>query len=161
MALNWWRRLTRLGSRPSRGPRPRPSRGPRPRQPRALVLERLETRLAPVIGANAFAPAVPRGGDFDGVVQLTNTAGNVSGSGVLLSTGRHVLTAAHVVDADGNHVVDGDVTVRFDLVRGGANINIPIAVPANRVTLNPGWDPRTVANDLAVLTLTDAATGGQ
>src|SRR4051812_20293411 len=47
----------------------------------------------------------PRRGGFDGVVYIEN--GGERGSGTLLSTGRDILTAAHVVDANFDRIVDG------------------------------------------------------
>jgi len=73
----------------------------RPRSTTRLGVERMEDRLVPVIGA---AAALPDGRFPNPTVDLVNTgvvrvlAPNGWGSGTVLWTGRHVLTAAHVVD---------------------------------------------------------------
>src|SRR5262245_11727752 len=99
-------------------PRARPAWNVRPtsRQGRVarLVLEELADRIAPVVGAFAIPPAVAPGTGFDGVVLLS-----VGCTGSLLSTGQHILTAAHCVDSNGDGRPDvTSVTVRFDLPGG-------------------------------------------
>jgi len=134
-----------------------------PRSPRTnpLRVEPLEGRCNPVVGALAEAPITSTGEVFDGVVQVS-VAGGV-GSGTLLYTGRHILTAAHVVDGDGDQLADGDVTVRFDL----PGRSIEVVVPADRVLVWPGWGglgadglTRTGADDLALLYLPSLAPSG-
>ena len=127
---------------------------PRPPRTGPLRVEPLEGRCNPVVGAFAEAPVTAAGGAFDGVVQVS-VAGGV-GTGTLLASGRQVLTAAHVVDENGDHVADGDVTVRFDL----PGRSIEVVVPADRVLIWPGWrglgaggQPLTGADDLALLDL--------
>ena len=74
---------------------------------RRLSAELLEERTVPVIGATAVndAPAVIRGQaydgiNYDGVVYVTDS-GKHFGTGSLLDTRRHILTAAHVfMDSD-------------------------------------------------------------
>src|SRR5947209_6419972 len=68
-----------------------------------LAIERLETRVAPVIGAFADAPPVAPGTGYDGVVEITRSDGlfgELICTGSLLMDGRHILTAAHCVDKD-------------------------------------------------------------
>jgi hypothetical protein len=123
-----------------------------------LTVERLEDRLTPVVGAFNLAPPVAAGTDFDGVVFVDTPTG--SGSGTLLYTGRHVLTAAHVVDDNGDGIADADTLVRFDL----ASATVTMVVPADQIAIQPGWDGDVGnGNDLAILFLTSLAplgTGG-
>jgi hypothetical protein len=149
--------FARLLHRPATKARPAPRLG--------VVL--LEDRVTPVIGANGFAPAVAAGGAFDGVVEIStlissgSTTTSIGGTGSLMSTGRHILTAAHVVDRDGTSGVlgaDGPVTVRFDMNRGGVLVPISFTVPANQVIVHPGWGGNGMiggGNDLAVIPLVD------
>jgi len=76
------------------------SRSTRQRRTAPLGVEALEQRCAPVVGATAIAPVVDAGTGFDGVTLLSLPGGVCTGS--LLSTGRHILTAAHCVDANTN-----------------------------------------------------------
>ncbi|HVK14603.1 MAG TPA: VCBS repeat-containing protein [Gemmataceae bacterium] len=131
------------------------------RVPNSLRLEPLDVRLAPVVGAFAEAPAVAAGDVFDGVVQVH--AADAVGTGTLLYTGRHVLTAAHLVDGDGDQFADSDVSVRFDLA--GRSIDMP--VPADRILIWPGWTglgsdglTETGTDDLALLELPALAPSG-
>ncbi len=121
------------------------------RSRRRLSLELLEARIVPVIGANGLAPEVARGGDLDGIVLIEN--GLNYGTGALLSTGRHILTAAHVVDNAKNLK-----RITFHLSRGDSEIDLTFDVPANSVLLNSSWvtgGPANQGNDLALLTLID------
>ena len=122
---------------------------------RNLQFEPLEDRRLLVIGAFAFASAVPRGDDFDGVVRLPGCTGS------LMQTGTHILTAAHCVDSDGTSGTfgpDGASSARFDLVRDANNIDISLNVPVANITVHPAWggnDNISAGNDLAIFTLTD------
>jgi len=73
----------------------------------------------PVSDYTAGTYKVPPGSGLDGVVRVG--AGPVYGSGTLLATGRHVLTAAHVVD----DAPVSALSVRFDLPSGP--VTIPVA----------------------------------
>lgn len=128
-------------------------------------LEELERRVMPIVGANGLAEVVARGGDFDGVVQVSGAGGG--GSGALMASGRHVLTAAHVVDRDGTTAAggvaaaDGPVTVRFDMIRDGNPINITWTVPAASVIVHPNWAGSNNIGrgyDFAIIPLTDLIT---
>jgi hypothetical protein len=122
---------------------------------RNLQFELLEDRRLLVIGAFAFASAVPRGDDFDGVVRLPGCTGS------LMHTGTHILTAAHCVDSDGTSGTfgpDGASSARFDLVRDASDIDISLSVPVANITIHPAWGGNSnisAGNDLAIFTLTD------
>jgi hypothetical protein len=130
----------------------------RPRQRRRTVVgvEALETRLAPVVGATAIPLPVDPGAGYDGVVRLT-TEDLHSCTGALLRTGRHVLTAAHCVDDDGDHQADQMVTVTFEMP-GGHKIEMHVEKAA--ITVHPEWNPETEENDIAILTLPALAPSG-
>jgi hypothetical protein len=109
------------------------------------TLEALEDRTVPVIGSSRFAIPVVAGGSWDGVVQFSGVNG--TGTGTLLADGRHILTAAHVVDSGGTSGMlgaDGPITVRFDLARTNTRLHdtklsASVTVPANFITIHPGW----------------------
>lgn len=126
-------------------------------------LEQLEKREMFVVGANFF-PAENLA--FDGVVMIPNI-GVPGGSGVLLEGGRHVLTAAHVLDGqrdtDGNGQVDrGDgvvdsanFTVRFQVDGRQIDMNVPranVSFPASYTDTNTWFD-----SDIALITLPELA----
>ncbi len=125
-----------------------------------LRVEWLEARRAPVVGAFTQAPlADPT--VFGGVVEVFTDTG--IGSGTLLYSGRHVLTAAHVVDENGDHVADSTVWVRF--VLPGRTVDMPVA--PDQVAIWPGWTglgpdgtPQTGKDDLALLYLPALAPSG-
>ena len=93
--------------------------------------------------ANHIVP--PRAG-YDGVVQL-GLLGFPMGSGLLLRTGRHILTAAHVVDAGGG-VTWPWMDVTFDLPGG------PTTMTATQMFIHPDWNGDMFnAADLAIIVL--------
>ena len=96
---------------------------------------------------SAAAALAPAGSQFDGVVRISD--GLYYGSGTLLPTGRHILTAAHVVDESNRD----QLTVYFTLL--GGIVSIPVA----QVTIHPGWTGigDDINHDVAVLELTDMA----
>jgi hypothetical protein len=130
------------------------------------TLELLESRLAPVVGANAIPNGVAPGGPFDGVVQLTN---GKLGSGALLSDRTHVLTAAHVLaDAPGSPT--RATNILFELARNDAAVRdrqvpITLRVPPNGGAsrfqiLHPTWNGNST-DDIALVTLPDQQAGPQ
>jgi hypothetical protein len=80
------------------------------------------------------------------------------GSGTLLSTGRHVLTAAHVVTDDlfGNPLPGNSIHVTFNTANG------PVTIQGRRVYSLPSWEGTvtldfTTGQDIAILELESAA----
>ena len=131
-----------------------------------LILETLEERVVPVIGASVLPPTVFPGSNLDGVVQVVDTAHPADyGSGSELADNQtQILTAVHVIY--GNMAE----TVNFNLQLAGApvNISIPIAGQANAVMntspnfLFPtgglaytGTATLPGANDIGIITLRD------
>ncbi len=102
-----------------------------------VQLDNLEERCNPIIGSLDDAMIVARGGGFDGVVQ----AG--TGTGSLVYTGRHILTAAHITAAD----------VTFQMTRAGTKYDISIPTPY-RVN-HPAYGVIENGCDISVLKLTD------
>src|SRR2546430_1580670 len=103
--------------------------------PRPVILgvERLEDRLAPIVGAyavpTAIAPLAPMqpASPYDGVVNINPGAYGFSGSLITTGTtgwgfGHEILTAAHAIGPNG----PGILTVRFDLQRAGAPVAVDI-----------------------------------
>lgn len=131
--------------------------------PRALRVEELEDRVTPVLANNALAPLAAAGTGFDGVVLITATIGGrtFTGTGFLLPTGRHVLTAAHNFTNPQNQVgLDVPARVSFDMPNGaGGSQRLNIDVPAAAVRLHPGYAGQP-ENDLAVMTLPILAPSG-
>jgi len=133
-----------------------------PLSPRSasLSFETLENRTTPVVGKFDLPAIVQPGTGYDGVVQVS-TAGGL-GTGTLLQSGRHILTAAHVVgriDVNNGFQLNADIGVSFDLPNVG---RIRISVPAANVTVHPSYADLsdTANNDLAVITLPVIAPSG-
>jgi len=119
-----------------------------------LDVARLEDRITPVLGAFRPAPIAELGSGYDGVVQLS--VGDATGTGALLWTGRHILTAAHVV-TNSQGVADQPVTVGFDLP---GRSRISFVVPAGNVRVRDDFNPTNLMNDVAVLELPAYAPDG-
>lgn len=142
-----------------------------------LMVEELESRIVPIVGAFGAAPVVTPGMGYDAVVRINNAV--IAGTGTLINTQSHILTAAHVVGGTaGNPFPDTQVT--FQLSRTNPNVagatidvSIPIKVPANvaggsTYQLVPGgagytlpaggpvWNRANFSiNDIAILRLVD------
>jgi hypothetical protein len=139
----WW---TRGFRRPGRGA----GNGARKQGRWPLALEPLEQRLMPVVGLSAPPPAIPPGGNFDGVVHV-NAGANSLGTGALLYTGTDILTAAHcVTGGTGKQARPDGVTVQFDMPSGP----VVIPVPASDIFIHPSFTGNFLDGyDIAVIHL--------
>jgi subtilisin-like proprotein convertase family protein/secreted trypsin-like serine protease len=93
---------------------------------------------------------------YDGVVQvydpLLGPIQGAFGTGSLLYTGRHVLTAAHVVD-DGTGAPVASIQVGFDLAGAGR-----VSLTATEIIIHPNWNGDIFAgNDIAIIVLPETA----
>ncbi len=125
-----------------------------------MNIESLEKRELFVVGANFLAPVVTAGSGFDGVVRVFMPAGSCSGT--LLSTGRHVLTAAHCVDFDvdansdgnndsGNGSVDtGNYQIVFDMP--GRTVTMA-GIQPSEISLPTAWTGNWRRDDIAIIEL--------
>lgn len=79
---------------------------------------------------------VPTGSEFDGVVAIGSDS-NINCTGSLLTTGRHILTAAHCFnfnqDSPNRHPNPNNYTVYFDLPAGRVSASV-----AN-IVVHPQW----------------------
>ncbi len=146
--------------------RPERAGGTGRRKPRQLVLERLEERLAPVVGATAIPDPIVAPSAYDGVVEIVGPK-NAIGSGSLLYDGMHILTAAHVVSAPdktterSNGQVDSGTFKVYFFLTSSIGSGIEFDVPSSAVTIAPGFDGSAAdGNDLAILQLPSAAPAG-
>ncbi|MSR32394.1 MAG: trypsin-like serine protease [Gemmataceae bacterium] len=137
-----------------------PRRNKFPKHP-VLLLEALESRTTPIVGAFSNAP-ITSDALYNGVVEIEANSG--SGSGITVGTGTlllnrtHILTATHVVTNDRGLALPG--TVNFHLNTGSV-VSIPFS--ANDVTLLPGYQPsenNVSPNDIALIRLTQSAPTG-
>ncbi|MDY0168654.1 MAG: trypsin-like serine protease, partial [Thermoguttaceae bacterium] len=97
---------------------------------------------------------VDPGEGYDGVVQIF--AGGGVGSGAALLSGRHILTAAHVVTDGPNALATEDVTVVFHLEGG------PVQMGVSEIFVHPLWtgDVNTGGGDLAIVVLAGSVPAG-
>jgi hypothetical protein len=106
---------------------------------------------------------------LDGIVKLTSVVADgssVIGTGTLLSDGRHILTAAHVLtDSDGN-IAEASTKIEFFLpFPGEPDVPVPYEnVPASSFHIHPGWHGTSSIlvpdNDLAIIDLPSLAPPG-
>jgi hypothetical protein len=129
-------------------------------------MERLEERLAPVVGAYAPDPVPPGfvtvdGVPLDSVVQLGLSKAGDDGTctGSLLRSQRHILTAAHCLTDDNGAIDVTQVTVTFRLP-GWANPVVYTVMPS-AIAIHPNWTGDIdEGNDIAVMTLPTLAPSG-
>ncbi|KKK57540.1 hypothetical protein LCGC14_3053440, partial [marine sediment metagenome] len=97
---------------------------------------------------------VAPGSGLDGVVELTvfTPFGAGLGSGTLLSSGTHILTAAHVVADPFGNLAAMAIDVAFDLPAGR------VIIPASNVFIHPDYNGNPfTGHDVAIITLAAAA----
>lgn len=145
---------------PARNKR-RSSSRPAHRKTRTMTLEPLQERWTPVVGAFSV-PAALDWSKHDGVVQVNATFSNgrsVMGSGSLLSSGQHILTAAHVVTQDSGSTLTS-LSVDFKMKEHSTAPTqferYTVSLPAASVNVHPGWDgmgDNDANHDLAVIRL--------
>jgi hypothetical protein len=134
-----------------------------------LAVEQLEDRMVPVVGSVYELPALAAGTSYDGVVRIQNlSTPAITASGALLSDGRHILTAAHVLAGSERLAMSYPSVedVQFFLTRTDMPDGNPIfktisiiARPASQ-TFDFNYQPAfPAANDIGMITLTDQAPG--
>ena len=121
---------------------------------KSLEYGTLEERRLLIVGFAAPAAEVLPGGNFDGVV-FTNGC-----TGALLTSGSHVITAAHCLPFEpgepGEPDIPKDTSVRFDLARDSNLVPVKIPVSAENQIAHPDWDQDTrTGNDIAIYELED------
>ncbi|GJQ78556.1 CLIPA3 [Trypoxylus dichotomus] len=102
------------------------------------------SRYVNVSNNNGIAPQ----GANPWLVYITNQTG-YTGVGVLLDS-THVLTAAHKVNL--NVGTPSNVKLSFGVYNPSSMTNVQ-TISASAITLNPGFNPTTLFNDIAVVTL--------
>lgn len=99
---------------------------------------------------------LPPGSGFDGVVQI-NVLGAFNGTGSLILTRRHILTAAHVVAPAGSAVPypTNVVSVTFNMPSATGQGTTPITLGVSQIFVNPAYNPTGpgMGGDLAILVL--------
>src|SRR5688572_14270771 len=107
---------------------------------RRLLLEPLEERRLMVVGANAIPTPVLTGAGFDGVVAYdigTSIFAQSGCTGTLLTTGLHILTAAHCVDNNEVQTIDlGAPTAGSYQLQFGGQTTSAIAFNATSATID-------------------------
>ena len=122
------------------------------------ILERLEDRTTPVVGAYYSDASTTNDPAFNGVVKIENSDGY--GSGALMFGGNYILTAAHVVTNSAGQKMPG--TIKF--YPNSSNVfSLPISFTAADVSIVKGYLPNggiPVPNDVAVINIHDNAPSG-
>jgi len=132
-----------------------------------LQCERLEDRLTPVIGGYDILPLVQEpwsmmpGSATDNFAGVVNYAESCTGAlvdrGGVVVGGQYVLLAAHCLPAVGDRV-----TFYLPAAPGGvADGSLkPITISVSDVWVHPLFDPATLRNDIALVTLASLAPYG-
>lgn len=89
------------------------------------------------------------GAGYDGVVRIS--VENNYGSGSLLYTGIHILTAAHVLTVNGEIVDPKNINIQLDTATGRINLGV------KQILIHPNYQLASSNNDLALITLTQLA----
>jgi hypothetical protein len=121
---------------------------------RRLEFEKLEVRELLIVGAYAV-PGPPNAASWDGVVAIgrIQTLSDHLGTGSLLSSHHHVLTAAHVLESKGI-TLDLSHVVLFDQLRGKKGAYSGVEIPKENIHV-PNQRTPDIKNghDFAVLEL--------
>lgn len=122
------------------------------------ILERLEDRTTPVVGAYYSDASTTSDSAFNGVVKIENSDG--SGTGALMFGGNYILTAAHVVTNSAGQKLPG--TIKF--YPNSSNVfSLPISFTAADVSIVNGYVRNggiPVPNDVAVINIHGNAPSG-
>ena len=124
------------------------------------ILERLEDRTTPVVGAYYSDASTTNDPAFNGVVKIELSDGTY-GSGALMFGGNYILTAAHVVTNSAGQKLPG--TIKF--YPNSSNVfSLPISFTAADVSIVNGYVPNNngtiVPNDVAVINIHGNAPSG-
>ncbi|RLS85583.1 MAG: hypothetical protein DWI06_01535 [Planctomycetota bacterium] len=128
------------------------------------ILERLEDRTTPVVGAYYSDASTTSDSAFNGVVEIViPIPGGRPGicSGALMFDRNYILTAAHCVTNDAGQKISGTINF-YPNASGGLN-PIQVAFTAADVSIVQGYVPNgrnIVPNDVAVINITGKAPSG-
>jgi hypothetical protein len=116
----------------------------------ATVMADYENRVITTDSPNNHVVNAPSG--YDGVVQINKTGGSMLGSGALLSTKTHILTAAHLFcDSAGRQTVTS-VDVVFTTSSG------TVTITSTEIYIHPSYTGNgMLGGDLAIVVLPTAA----
>ncbi|MDO4574549.1 MAG: trypsin-like serine protease [Planctomycetia bacterium] len=110
------------------------------------TIEYIRTGIDPTEMETEYASGV-------GIVLVQTDAGIAYGSGTVLTSGRHVLTAAHVVTDGAAALEAGNVYFRYYNSEGWHQVRIV------SVSVNPEWDGVNPVGDVAILELEESLIG--
>ena len=123
------------------------------------ILERLEDRTTPVVGAYFSDASTTNDPAFNGVVKIELSDGTY-GSGALMFGGNYILTAAHVVTNSAGQKLPG--TIKF-YANSSSTVSSTISFTAADISIVNGYVPVTSGlspNDVAVINITGKAPLG-
>jgi hypothetical protein len=124
------------------------------------ILERLEDRTTPVVGAYYSDASTTSDSAFNGVVRINYPNGDLNGSGALMFDRNYILTAAHVVMNSAGQKIPG--TINF-YANSSSVVSSTISFTAADVSIVQGYVPVTSGispNDVAVINITGKAPSG-
>jgi len=109
----------------------------------------------PVSDPNDSSYFAQPGQGYDGVVDIRFN-GNATGTGALLSDGRHILTAAHLWDGGNTTIATSAIAIRFSILGDTTDYAI------ESYTLHPSYNEadQDTNNDLALIKLAADAPSG-
>ena len=124
------------------------------------ILERLEDRTTPVVGAYYSNASTTNDSAFNGVVRINYPNGDLNGSGALMFDRNYILTAAHVVMNSAGQKIPG--TINF-YANSSSVVSSTISFTAADVSIVNGYVPVTSGlspNDVAVINIHGNAPSG-
>ena len=123
------------------------------------ILERLEDRTTPVVGAYYSDASTTNDPAFNGVVEIV-LLNEAKGSGALMFDRNYILTAAHVVTDNAGQKLPG--TIKF-YANSSSTVSSTISFTAADVSIVHGYVPNgtnIVPNDVAVINIAGKAPNG-